>query len=253
MAVNSYLARLGSPDPIVPAIRLDELSEGFEVSRLGRAGPKFDLAELSILNAKVLALLPYEAVSTRLAALGMTGADEHFWLAVRGNLEKLADARQWHHVCHGEVRPVIDDPAFTAAAAKLLPEEPWDERTWSGWTGAVKAAMGKSGKGLFMPLRLALTGVDHGPELKNLLPLIGRSRALDDLVVDVRDVANIRDIEVRGAQPTDHGIEHDHDARVSEVTVVVDGHAADVHVDLARLDGYEILLRTGERVVDLEH
>lgn len=178
MAVNSYLARLGSPDPIVPATRLDELSEGFEVSRLGRAGPKFDLAEMRILNAKILALTPYDAVAARLAALGMAGADERFWLAVRGNLEKLTDARQWHDVCHGEVRPVIDDPAFTAAAAKLLPEEPWDERTWSGWTSAVKAATGKSGKGLFMPLRLALTGADHGPELKNLLPLIGRPRAL---------------------------------------------------------------------------
>ena len=136
------------------------------------------MAELRILNAKILALLPYAAVAARLAALDMARADERFWLAVRGNLEKLADARQWYAVCHGEVRPVIDDPAFTAAAAKLLPDEPWDERTWGAWTGAVKTATGKSGKGLFMPLRLALTGVDHGPELKNLLPLVGRPRAL---------------------------------------------------------------------------
>ena len=177
MAVNSYLARLGSPDPIVPAIRLDELSEGFELSRLGRAGPKFDMAELRILNAKVLAHLPYDAVAGRLRDLD-ADAGEKLWLAVRGNVEKLADARLWHAVCRGEVRPLIDDPAFTAAAAKLLPEEPWDERTWGAWTGSVKTATGKSGKGLFMPLRLALTGVDHGPELKNLLPLIGRLRAL---------------------------------------------------------------------------
>lgn len=178
MAVNSYLARLGSPDPIVPATVLGELAEGFDVSRLGRAGPKFDMGELRILNAKILALLPYDAVAARLRALGMTGIDERFWLAVRGNLERLDDARQWHAVCYGEVRPVIDDPAFTAAAAKLLPEEPWDERTWSAWTGTVKGATGKSGKALFMPLRLALTGVDHGPELRNLLPLVGRPRAL---------------------------------------------------------------------------
>lgn len=178
MAVNSYLARLGSPDPIVPAIKLAELVEGFELSRLGRAGPKFDLAELHILNAKILALMPFGDVAERLRAQEMGQADERFWLAVRGNLEKLADARQWYAVCHGEVRPVIDDPGFTAAAAKLLPEAPWDEKTWSAWTGAVKGATGKSGKSLFMPLRQALTGVDHGPELKNLLPLIGRARAL---------------------------------------------------------------------------
>jgi glutamyl-tRNA synthetase len=178
MAVNSYLARLGSPDPIVPAIKLAELAEGFELSRLGRAGPKFDLAELHILNAKILALMPFGDVAERLRAQEMGRADERFWLAVRGNLEKLSDARQWYAVCHGEVRPVIDDPGFTAAAAKLLPEEPWDEKTWGAWTGALKGATGKSGKGLFMPLRQALTGVDHGPELKNLLPLIGRARAL---------------------------------------------------------------------------
>ena len=42
----------------------------------------------------------------------------------------------------------------------------------------MKAATGAKGKALFMPLRLALTGLDHGPELAALLPLIGRERAL---------------------------------------------------------------------------
>jgi len=64
-----------------------------------------------------------------------------------------------------------------ASAAKLLPPEPWDVSTWGAWTSAVKLASGKSGRALFHPLRLALTGREDGPEMKLLLPLIGRRRA----------------------------------------------------------------------------
>ena len=45
------------------------------------------------------------------------------------------------------------------------------------WSTALKSASGRKGKALFMPLRLALTGEDHGPELRDLLPLMGRDRA----------------------------------------------------------------------------
>ena len=59
----------------------------------------------------------------------------------------------------------------------MLPPEPWDQTTWSGWTAAVKAASGRKGRALFHPLRLALTGRDTGPELATLLPLIGAAKA----------------------------------------------------------------------------
>jgi glutamyl-tRNA synthetase len=80
-------------------------------------------------------------------------------------------------VVAGPVTPVIEDAAFAATAADLLPPEPWDGATWKTWTDAVKAATGAKGRGLFMPLRQALTGLDHGPELAGLLPLIGRGEA----------------------------------------------------------------------------
>lgn len=178
MAINSYLARLGSADPIEPVGELSALTAAFDIGRLGKAGPRIDFAELKTLNHKVLAILPYAAVAERLAALGLAGADERFWLAVRGNIARLEDARYWYEVCRGDVRPVIDDPGFAAAAARLLPAGAWDEGTWGAWTSAVKGETGRSGKALFMPLRRALTGADHGPELKILLPLIGRERAL---------------------------------------------------------------------------
>ena len=105
--------------------------------------------------------------------------NEAFWLAVRGNLDVLADARRWWNVVGGEIAPVIsdEDRDFLKAAAELLPPEPWDSTTWETWTEALQNKTGRKGKDLFMPLRLALTGTDHGPELAALLPLIGRKKA----------------------------------------------------------------------------
>jgi len=87
----------------------------------------------------------------------------------------------WHKVCFNDIETVIEDVAFVSAAADLLPVEPWDDTTWKKWTGKIKEKMGCKGKELFLPLRLALSGLDHGPELKMLLPLIGRARVLQRL------------------------------------------------------------------------
>ena len=177
MAVNSYLALLGTPDSIRPVASLDALASGFDIARFGRAAPKFDPVELEHLNARLLHELSFETVATRLGEMGLDGIDADFWEAVRPNLDRLEDVGIWNAVCYGEIAPGIDDADFVAAAAALLPPEPWDEETWGVWTAAVKAATGRKGKGLFLPLRLALTGLDHGPELRLLLPLIGRKRA----------------------------------------------------------------------------
>ncbi|BAQ17906.1 glutamate--tRNA ligase [Methyloceanibacter caenitepidi] len=180
LAVVSYAATIGTSDPIAPHDSLDVLAEAFDFGKLSRAPARFDPHELGLLNAKLLHTLPFSAVADRLAELGVTGG-EAFWDAVRGNLEVLKDAKDWWTVVTGPIEPVIDDPDFCAAAVELLPLEPWDEETWGTWTGAVKAETGAKGKALFQPLRLALTGQPHGPELKQLLPLIGRERALKRL------------------------------------------------------------------------
>ncbi|BBK41288.1 glutamate--tRNA ligase 1 [Allostella vacuolata] len=178
MAVASLLARLGTADPVEPAADLAALVAGFDLARFGRSSPHFELAELWQVNAKVLHLLPFDAVAGRLMALGLDGAGADFWEAVRPNLGRLDEARDWWQVCRGPLAPVIDDPAFAAAAAAALPPEPWDAETWRTWTQALTAATGRKGKALFQPLRRALTARDHGPELRNLLPLIGRERVL---------------------------------------------------------------------------
>jgi glutamyl-tRNA synthetase len=178
MALLSLLAKLGTSDPIEARADLAALVEEFDLAKVSRATPKFDPEELKRLNARVLHLLPFEAVRERLAALGEGADDPALWAAVRPNLERLDDVRDWWSVTHAPVAPLAEEPDFLAEAAALLPAEPWDEATWAAWTDAVKAQTGRKGKTLFLPLRRALTGRDHGPELKTLLPLIGRPRAL---------------------------------------------------------------------------
>jgi glutamyl-tRNA synthetase len=134
------------------------------------------------MNSRLLQQLPFEAVAGRLNAMGLEQADARFWEAIRANLARLGDAADWYRVCYGEITPVIVDADLVSEAAALLPPEPWTEKTWPTWTRAVKAATGRKGKELFLPLRLALTGASHGPELRVLLPLIGRERALRRLM-----------------------------------------------------------------------
>jgi glutamyl-tRNA synthetase len=178
LALVSFLATLGTSDAIAPHLDVAELIAGFSFAKFSRSIARFDSAELTRVNAKLLHAMPFEQAEKRLHELGLRTADRAFWDAVRGNLDRLADAVSWWNVVHGSLAPAIEDRAFLAEAAALLPSSPWDGGTWSAWTGAVKSATGRKGKALFMPLRLALTGLDHGPELAQLLPMIGREKAL---------------------------------------------------------------------------
>jgi glutamyl-tRNA synthetase len=161
---------------------MDSLIDVFDIEGLSRAPARFDIAELENLNARIVHELDYEDVKSRLAGMKADGG-ETFWLAIRGNLGKLDEAKSWYDIIYGEAQPTVqaEDRDFVGAASALLPPEPWNENTWKDWTEAVKADSGRKGKQLFMPLRLALTGEAHGPELANLLPLIGRERALQRL------------------------------------------------------------------------
>ncbi len=172
MAIASYLAKLGTSDAIEPRLTLNELAGEFDFAKIGRAPAHFVPEELAALNARLLHITPYSAVAARIPE------GEAFWDAIRPNLARLSDAAGLARLVSGPVTPLIEDAGLAAKAADLLPPEPWNEDTWGIWTKAVAAETGAKGRGLFHPLRLALTGLDHGPELKKLLPLIGRGRAL---------------------------------------------------------------------------
>jgi glutamyl-tRNA synthetase len=176
MAVVSHAALLGTSDAIVPHRHTASLVEGFDLAKLSRAPARFDEAELRSLNARLLHGVPYEDVADELSALGIEDGPS-FWEAIRGNVTSIRDAKQWHDIIHGKLSPerAESDRTFLREARELLPPEPWDKSMWSSWTSALQQRTGRKGKDLFRPLRLALTGREHGPELAALLPLIGKA------------------------------------------------------------------------------
>jgi glutamyl-tRNA synthetase len=173
-AITSYLARLGTPLSPEP-LPLDTLAESFDIARTSRSPARFDMLQLTALNRRVLHNESFSAVRDRLPG----AATEDFWNAVRGNLDLLSEARHWWAVVSGDIVPPIQEGEadFFRDALAHLPEEPWDSTTWSRWTDTLKLLTARKGRALFAPLRLALTGEDHGPDLATLLPLIGRERA----------------------------------------------------------------------------
>lgn len=176
LAIASYTALIGTSDAIEPQHSLDDLARHFAFEKISTGPARFDPEELKALNARLLHATPYEQVAGRLTGLGI-GGGAGFWHAVRGNIGVLSDAARWWRIVHGEVDPIIEDAELARQAATLLPEQPWDEATWDIWIAALKAASGRKGRALFHPLRLALTAREDGPELKALLPLIGRAKA----------------------------------------------------------------------------
>ena len=180
MAIASLLARLGSSQPIEPFTGMAPLIASFDFAHFGRAPARFDEAELAALNQKIVHLLPFEAVADRLPE----GMDAAAWDAIRPNLETVAGAADWWRIVTGPVAgsaPAAEDRDFFAAAQRILADAPFDAGIWRTLTDALKDATGRKGKPLFLPLRRALTGLDHGPDMGRLLPLIGREEALNRL------------------------------------------------------------------------
>jgi glutamyl-tRNA synthetase len=176
VAVVAMLARLGTADAVEPVADLATLAARHDLRRLGNTHPRFDPAELQHLNARIVHQLPFEAVSDRLPA----GMDAAAWEVVRPNLKTVGEAADWWGVVEGPIDPAIaaEDKAYLAEARATLAELPWQGDIWHALVDALKASTGRKGKPLFLPLRRALTGRDHGPEMAALLPLIGRERAL---------------------------------------------------------------------------
>ncbi|MCL4716723.1 MAG: glutamate--tRNA ligase [Hyphomonadaceae bacterium] len=176
MAVLSHLAKIGTSDPVEARLTIEQLAAEFAFEKIGRAPARFDPEELKRVNAAVLHQLDYAVVKERLARLE-ADRGEAFWNAVRANIQLLPQARQWAHIVDGPIEPFISDRAFAAAALEALPSGAYDANSWSAFTGAVKEKTGAKGKALFMPLRQALTGLDHGPEMAALFALIGEEKA----------------------------------------------------------------------------
>lgn len=176
-AVIALLARLGTSDPVDPALDADALAASFNLAHFGRAPARFDETELARVNAAIIHRLPFAAVAHRLPA----GMDDAAWETIRPNLARLSEAGDWWQVVTGPIAAPAqsdEDRAYLAAAAAVVEQVGAD---WAALTAALKEQTGRKGKPLFLPLRQALTGQDHGPEMAALLPLIGQDAALERL------------------------------------------------------------------------
>ena len=181
MALLSLMARLGSSDPVELRSSIDEIADGFDLSHFGAAPTKFDADDLGPLSARVLHGMPLSAVRDEVRAAGVPeDLAEPFWSVVRGNIATLAELPDWWRVVSGGAEPIVaaEDAGFVQEALALLPEPPYGPDTWSDWTAAVKEATGRKGRTLFMPLRLAVTGRERGPEMAELMPLLRKKPAL---------------------------------------------------------------------------
>ena len=181
-ALLSLMARLGSSQPVELRRALDEIAEGFDLAQFGSAPTKFDAEDLWPLTRADLQARPYADVADTIAALGVPEAlAPQFWDVARENITRLDDLSGWWALCRDGAEPDIapEDADFVAEALRLLPPPPYSPTAWKDWTDAVKSATGRKGKGLFMPLRKALTGRPHGPDMGALMPLLQRVPALE--------------------------------------------------------------------------
>ena len=179
-ALVALLARLGTADPVDPKLTVEQLVASFDLARFGRAPARFDEAELHRVNAAIVHRLPFY----RVAHLLPDGMGEAAWDAIRPNLAHIGEAAEWWQVVTGPIAvPEIDedDRAYLAEASEVAAALDWQGEPWQALTAALKLATGRKGKPLFLPLRQALTGRDHGPEMAALLPLIGQANAVSRL------------------------------------------------------------------------
>jgi glutamyl-tRNA synthetase len=179
MAVASLAVLIGGAGPVEPMADMGALAARFDLAGIGKSAAKFDVSELDTLNAKLVHAYSWKAVEDRFPDGAFGPQAEVFWLAIRGNCARVRDAAKWWEIVTNAT-PVVEpeDRQFLLQSAALLPQGAFDGDTWSRWTLKLKEETGRKGKALFMPLRKALTGLDHGPEMAALLPVIGRERTL---------------------------------------------------------------------------
>ena len=183
MAINSFFATIGTSGPVTPYMEMKDLVAHFDIHAFSKSPTTYMPDELTRLNHKMVVHMDYDDVLAHLNVIGAAHVSKDFWYAVRANLTTVNDAADWWRICHE--MPDINmnlDKNFLKVAASLLPKGKIEDDTWSKWTKVVSESTELKGKELFLPLRLALTGMEHGPEMAKLLPLIGYEEVMERLM-----------------------------------------------------------------------
>ena len=180
MAISSLLAKIGTSDPIDIFRDMKQIVKSFDITKFGNSKPKFDETDLSTLNTKFFQLVDYTDISHQLNKLDLKITNE-FWNLIRGNINNLDDIKFWWNIVYGDIKEVPHDKDFKKLALQTLPKDRFDKNTWSVWTKSLMKESGKKGKELFKPLRLCLTGQNNGPEMANLVLMMGKDKIKERL------------------------------------------------------------------------
>lgn len=181
LAILCVLAKLGTSDPIVPHLTLEAIIKDFKIHVFARSSPRLSSTELWQMNEQILHLMSFEQANARLAEIGLERINPDFWALIQRNIKTFHEVKDWETICYGHTSFPTDANGMLEVAAHFLPPEPWEGSTFKTWIGHVKDETGLKGAELFMPLRHALTGRTHGPELKDLILIMGRDTVLNRL------------------------------------------------------------------------
>lgn len=182
MAIVDLLARIGTCDPITIFKNFDDLVENFDFSKFSKSATNYDIGELKNINAKLLQITDFDQIKNRLL-----NYDEAYcakaWNVLRLNISFFNEIHEWLKIFTSDIvfETEKSDEEFLSLAASLLPIDTKADDAWDKWLSAIKEKSNRKGKSLFMPIRLALTGKEHGPELKFLVNLIDRERIIKRL------------------------------------------------------------------------
>jgi glutamyl-tRNA synthetase len=207
IAVKSFATFIGTSKPIVPYKNMEEIIENFDISSYSRCSTTYIPEDLIELNRKIVTNMSYSEIEGFLhggpgqefdnvsnflpdnsGKLFKVTFSEDFWLAIRKNINNHGEVLKWYSICHRyrvdrvpEEFKTVENKDFVEAAIDLLPEEEFSEDTFKEWTKLLSEKTQRVGKDLYMPLRGILTMMLDGPELKNILPMIGRDEILSRL------------------------------------------------------------------------
>jgi len=180
MAISSLLSKVGTSDPVEIKKEIETIILYFDINKFGKSKSKFDKNELSILNSKIYQLIDFEEINEDLKKMNISITKE-FWNLIRGNIALLKNVKDWWDICFGTIDSIIENQDFLDSALEALPKDQFNEKTWSTWTQKLSQITGKKGKELYMPLRLCLTGQNKGPEMADLILMMGRDKVIKRL------------------------------------------------------------------------
>jgi glutamyl-tRNA synthetase len=180
LAIVNFLAQIGTSQNINIYDETQKLVENFDFKNFSKSSTNYDLGELNLINQKLLKILPFKIAQKRLEEIGIKNVSEFEWQNLQANLDFLKDIQKWLKICQepSKFNNKAEDLEFLKSTAQCLPKITNQSDSWKIWLNAIKEETDRKGKELFMPIRHALSGEEHGPELKNLLMLIDREEIL---------------------------------------------------------------------------